>query len=205
MPNNRLLPFDPIVPRNDSTDEELYFYIVSCIFILISLRGCIPLDEQTLWTRDDGFAISTEKSYLDIEMIYQFLRDESYWAQAIRKELVSASIEHSTLCYGIYEGDPREGQAKQVGFARVVSDLVRFSWLGDVLVLPEYRGRGLSKWMMGIIVEHPKLKGTSFNLGTNDAHGLYAQYGFQPIDKVENRMARPVDWDAVYAGHGLEK
>ncbi|WP_144513919.1 GNAT family N-acetyltransferase [Bacillus sp. FJAT-22090] len=147
----------------------------------------------------DGFFISTDKSFLDIEVIYDFLSNESYWLKGTTMEIVKASIENSVFCYGVYEGNPANGSAKQIGFARVVSDLVRFSWLGDVFILPEYRGRGLSKWLVGIITEHPKLKGTSFQLATNDAHTLYAQFGFKPLDRIENRMARPLDWDAINA------
>lgn len=161
-----------------------------------------PTQEQ-LWTRSDGFTISTNKDHLDIEAIYQFLRHESYWANGIAKELVQAAITHSSLCYGIYEGNPSIGPAKQVGFARVVSDFVRFAWLGDVFVLPDYRGKGLSKWLMSLIVEHPHLKGTSFLLATQDAHSLYAQYGFQPLGQIENRLARPLNWDDVYSGYNL--
>jgi len=155
------------------------------------------------WTREDGFTIHMDKRFLDLEAIYQFLTQESYWAKEIKKEMVQAAVEHSTLIFGIYDGDPSKGAAQQVGFARVVSDLVRFAWLGDVFVLPQYRGRGLSKWLMSIIVNHPKLKGTSFNLGTRDAHSLYAQYGFKPLAQVENRMARPMSWPAIYEGYGL--
>jgi ribosomal protein S18 acetylase RimI-like enzyme len=156
-------------------------------------------NEQTLWTNNKGFTISTNKSFLDTEVIHNFLSKESYWFKGITKELVIASIENSILCYGIYEGNPTHGSAKQVGFARVVSDLVRFSWLGDVFILPEYRGRGLSKWLMSIITEHPKLIGTSF------AHSLYEQYGFKPLGQIENRMARPLDWESVYEGYKIKK
>ncbi|MFT9847747.1 GNAT family N-acetyltransferase [Aneurinibacillus sp. REN35] len=159
--------------------------------------------EQALWRREDGFVISTDKRHLDTEMIWRFLAEESYWASGIPRELVATAIEHSILCYGIYEGDPSTTAAKQVGFARVVSDFTRFSWLADVFVLPKYRGSGLSKWMLSLIVAHPKVKGTSFMLATNDAHGLYAQYGFAPLDKIENRMARSLDWEKVYEGHGI--
>ncbi|MFD0769017.1 GNAT family N-acetyltransferase [Bacillus sp. CGMCC 1.60114] len=160
-------------------------------------------NEQTLWTNSDGFTISTNKSYLETDVIFEFLNKESYWVKGIAKELVISSIENSTICYGIFEGNPTNGYAKQVGFARVVSDLVRFSWLGDVFVIPEYRGRGLSKWLMSVITEHPKLKGTSFLLATKDAHSLYAQYGFKALEQIENRMARPLDWADVYKGYDL--
>ncbi|WP_141432927.1 GNAT family N-acetyltransferase [Bacillus sp. 03113] len=162
------------------------------------------LENEVLWTKD-GFAISTDKNFLNIDVIHDFLSKDSYWVKGITKELVKASIENSILCYGVYEGNPANGSAKQVGFARVVSDLVRFAYLCDVFILPEYRGQGLSKWLMGTITEHPKLKGTGFMLATKDAHGLYAQYGFKPLDQIEKRMARPLDWEAVYEGYNIHR
>ena len=161
--------------------------------------------EKSLWRNDEGFTISTNKNYLDIDVIHDFLNNESYWVKGIPKELVEAAIQNSILCYGIYEGNPENGPVKQVGFARVVSDLVRFSWIGDVFILQEYRGRGLSKWLMHVITEHPKLKGTSFQLATRDAHSLYAQYGFEPLGQIENRMSRPLDWKSVYKGYNLNE
>lgn len=161
-------------------------------------------DQQAQWSREDGFVISTDKRFLDVETISRFLNEESYWAKGIPRELVQLAIENSIICYGIYDRDPMAAGAKQVGFARVVSDLVRFSWLGDVFVLPEYRGKGLSKWLMSVIVEHPYLKGTSFNLATKDAHGLYEQYGFKPIDRPQDRMIRPLDWETVLKAHGCK-
>lgn len=158
-------------------------------------------NEQTIWTNDEGFTVSTNKSFLDIDVIHNFLSNDSYWVKGISKDLVMASIENSILCYGVFKGDPTKGTAKQVGFARVVSDLVRFSWLGDVFILPEYRGRGLSKWLLNIITKHPKLKGTSFQLATKDAHSLYSQYGFKPLEQFEKRMARPLNWEDVYEGY----
>lgn len=162
-------------------------------------------NQKTIWTNNDGFTISTNKSFLDTEVIHNFLSNDSYWVKGIAKELVEASIENSILCYGVYEGTPKNGSVKQVGFARVVSDLVRFSWIGDVFILPEYRGLGLSKWLMSVITEHPKLKGTSFQLATRDAHSLYAQYGFKPLGQIENRMSRPLDWETVYKGYKINK
>ncbi|MFE8702277.1 GNAT family N-acetyltransferase [Cytobacillus sp. FJAT-54145] len=153
--------------------------------------------KETIWTHDDFF-ISTDKSLLELEVIYRFLHHDSYWAKGIDRNLVEEAIRNSILCYGVYEGTLE--QRKLVGFARVVSDLVRFSWLGDVFILPEYRGRGLSKWLMSIIIEHPQLKGTSFNLSTEDAHALYQKYGFKPLTKIENRLARPLDWEAINEG-----
>ncbi|MCM2676609.1 GNAT family N-acetyltransferase [Alkalicoccobacillus plakortidis] len=151
------------------------------------------------------FTISTDKQYLDIDAIHNFLTKDSYWwAEDTPKELVIAAIDNSILCYGVYDQDPTNNEAKLVGFARVISDLVRFSWLCDVFILPDYRGRGLSKWLLEVITEHPQLSGTRFNLGTNDAHTLYEQYGFSALKEPERRMERPIDWGKIYKGYSLE-
>lgn len=155
--------------------------------------------ENGLWIKEDGFYISNNKEFLDPSAIHQYLKNEAYWwDEGVTFEIINELIRNSTLCYGIYEGNPEKGQGKQAGFARVVSDLVRFSWLGDVFVLPQYRGKGLSKWLIETIVSHPRLKGTNFMLATQDAHTLYSRFGFEPLTQVENRLARPLNWEEVY-------
>jgi N-acetylglutamate synthase-like GNAT family acetyltransferase len=82
-------------------------------------------------------------------------------------------------------------QQKLIGFARVISDFATFGYLADVFILPDKRGKGLSKWLMKIIIEHPQLQGLRrFTLATRDAHGLYAQFGFTPFDRPERWMQR---------------
>jgi N-acetylglutamate synthase-like GNAT family acetyltransferase len=144
------------------------------------------------WEKD-GFTIYTDKQYLDTDVIHHFLSVDSYWAKGITMEKVKKSIEKSSICFGMYEGDPAKGEAKQIGFVRAVTDFVRFAWIMDVFVLPEYRGGGLSKWMMETMVEQSELKDVrKMMLCTYDAHGLYEQYGFQTIDDPEIFMQRKI-------------
>ncbi|WP_248892934.1 GNAT family N-acetyltransferase [Bacillus methanolicus] len=103
----------------------------------------------TLWKKDE-FSISTEKSYLDMDVIFNFLNKESYWANGIPIEIVMESIKNTPLCFGIYKGDPTNGPAQLVGFGRVISDLSTFAYLADVFVLKPFRGLGLSKWLMSV-------------------------------------------------------
>ncbi|WP_027417637.1 GNAT family N-acetyltransferase [Aneurinibacillus terranovensis] len=141
------------------------------------------------WTKN-AFTISTDKTYLDLDVLHSFLSGESYWAAGVPRNILDKSIRNSALCFGVYEGNPAGGQAAQIGFARVISDLATFAYLADVFILPNYRGMGLSKWLMSIIVGHPELQNLRrFMLATNDAHGLYAQYGFSPIENPQNMMA----------------
>ncbi|MGG0240495.1 GNAT family N-acetyltransferase [Bacillus rhizoplanae] len=150
--------------------------------------------------KNNGYFISTNKDLLQIDIIHSFLSKDSYWAKGIHKELVVEAIRNSPLCYGVYDSETNQ----QVGFARVITDFVRFSWLADVFILPAYRGKGLSKWLMEMIVKHPKLKGTRFMLVTQDAHTLYEQYGFEKITEPEKFMIRKLNMGVVIESYGLE-
>lgn len=136
----------------------------------------------------NDFLISTDKSKLDITVIHQYLCNESYWAKNIPAGIVKKSIEGS-FCFGLYH------HKVQVGFARVITDHATFAYLADVFILEEYRGRGLSKWLIKEIMGHPGLQGLRrWMLATKDAHGLYARFGFQPYDKPERIMGlRPFE------------
>ena len=132
----------------------------------------------------DGFQISSDKSRLQIESIQDFLVGKSYWAQTRTLEQTKIAVENS-ICFGLYHGD------RQIGFARVVSDRATFAYIGDVFVLEEFRGRGLSKWLMDVIVSHPELQGLRrWVLATLDAHGLYEQFDFAPLRYPERWMER---------------
>ena len=128
------------------------------------------------------YEISTDQSRFDIDVIHNFLSN-SYWAKNISRALVERSIRHA-LCFGVF----RDG--KQVGFARVISDFSTFAYLADVFVLPKHRGQGVSKLLMEVILEHRDLQGLRrFMLATVDAHGLYKQFGFEPLDHPERYMS----------------
>jgi uncharacterized protein len=132
----------------------------------------------------DGFLISTDTARLDLGVIHAFLATQSYWAEGVPREIVARSIANA-LCFGVYDG------ARQIGFARVISDYATFAYLADVFIIKEYRGRGLSKAMMDAIIAHPHLQGLRrFTLATADAHGLYRTYGFTEPPHPERQMER---------------
>jgi GNAT superfamily N-acetyltransferase len=155
--------------------------------------GSGPNSETVAEYRRGDFLISTDREHLDLDVVHGFLTN-SYWAKGIPRKTVESSIQHS-LCFGIYEG----GDA-QVGFARVISDFATFAYVGDVFVLESHRGRGLSKWLMECITQHPALQNLRrWILTTRDAHGLYAQVGFTPVKSPERFMEiqRPNVYEAV--------
>jgi N-acetylglutamate synthase-like GNAT family acetyltransferase len=137
--------------------------------------------------RRDGFTVSTAPGRLDVDAIHAFLAT-SYWAEGIPREILERALRNS-LCFGLYEGEGR-----QIGLARVITDAATYAYLCDVYVLPEWRGRGLGIWMMECVMAHPDLQGLRrFSLVTRDAHELYRPFGFAEVASPGRHMeiARP--------------
>ena len=143
--------------------------------------------------RRGNFLISTDPTRLDLEAIAGMLK-RSYWASGRPRERTERALRNS-LVFGLYDGD------KQIGMARVVSDYAVFAYLCDVFILEEYRGEGLGKWLMETVFRHPDLQGLRrWTLTTRDAHGLYRQYGFDPMASPESWMER----FSPYPGEGRD-
>ena len=129
-------------------------------------------DEPREWVRGP-FVISTDRGRLDLDAVHGYI-STSYWAAGMPRAVLERAIENS-LIFGIYDG------SRQIGFARAITDRATYAYLSDVFVIEEYRGRGLSKWLMECVLAHPDLQGLRrFALFTRDAQGLYARYGFGP-------------------------
>jgi GNAT superfamily N-acetyltransferase len=134
------------------------------------------------WTRE-GFELSTDPARMDLEAVYGFI-SQSYWGRARSREVQRRAMENA-ICFGVFK------DGVQVAFARVVTDKAVFAYLADVFVLPDFRGRGLSKWIMEAVDAHPDLQGLRrFLLATRDAQGLYAKYGFRPLADPSVYMER---------------
>ena len=138
---------------------------------------------QLLETHRDQFTISTDPTRLDVDAITDMLA-RAYWAQGRTREMIQRYLQHSLL-FGLYDG------SRQIGLARVVSDYTTFAWLCDVFIHEEYRGLGLGKWLMETVHSHPELQGIRrWMLATNDAHGLYSQFGWVPLEPPERWMMK---------------
>lgn len=129
------------------------------------------------------YRISDNQDALDVNAIYDLLKS-SYWAADCSREIIETGIKNS-LGFGLYT---ETGQ--QVGFMRVVTDYATFSWVCDVIIHPDHRGKGLGKWLMQFLVEHPAISHTKMLLGTRDAHGLYEQYGFKRLEMMRRESVR---------------
>jgi len=132
------------------------------------------------WSKAE-FTVSDRNEDMDIPMIHGFLTT-SYWAKGIDKSTIERAIANS-LCLGVFQNE------KQIGFGRAITDRSTFAYLADVFILEEYRGRGLGKWLVDCFLEHQELQGLRrWLLATLDAHGLYRQKGFVPLQEPQRFM-----------------
>ena len=132
-------------------------------------------------TEHGEYEISCDKERLDVGAIDAFL-ERSYWSPGVPRTVVQRAISNS-VCFGVYQS------ARQVGFARVVTDKTTFAYMADVYILEPHRGRGLGKRLVEFIMAHQDLQGLRrFMLVTRDAHGLYGQFGFGPVATPERLM-----------------
>lgn len=130
------------------------------------------------------YTVSDDPTRLDVHAMHAYLR-RAYWSERIPLEVLERAVRGS-LCIGAYDS-----RGAQVGLTRYVSDYATFCYVCDVYVLEEHRGRGLSKAMLALGMDHPKLQGLRrWSLVTADAHGLYKQFGFTAPLRPERYMER---------------
>ena len=127
--------------------------------------------------------VSTDKNKLNIPFIQNFLKDV-YWAAGRTIEEVKTTID-SSFCFGIYLDD------KQIGFCRVITDYVVFTYVMDVFIAEEHRGKGYSSILIENMMNEPKLKEVKiWRLATSDAHFLYEKFGFNSLAHPEKMMEK---------------
>ncbi len=132
----------------------------------------------------DTITISTDDEKLDIAYVYNFLK-ETYWGKGRTYEGMKVMIKNSSVNFGMYDGD------KQIGFARVLTDTLRFAYILDVFIDQEYQSRGLGLRLMKYVLEHESMKNVDkVALGTRDAHGVYEKLGFTALESPEIWMEK---------------
>jgi GNAT superfamily N-acetyltransferase len=130
----------------------------------------------------DGFSIDDDIDRIDFEIVHSWLTT-SYWSPGISREKVERAARGSATVIGAYVGD------QLAGYARVVSDKATFAWLCDVFVDEAFRGRGIAKAMVRFALDlpySPELR--RWILATRDAHSIYAECGFTPLENPERWM-----------------
>ena len=133
------------------------------------------------WRSETGYVVSDEVERLDRAFTWQWLANESYWAQGRTRDVMDRAIDGS-LCFGLFAPT-----GEQVGFCRQVTDGATFAFLSDVFVIAEHRGTGAGTFLVRTAILHPTIADVRQQaLRTMDAHGLYAKFGFREITPDEH-------------------
>lgn len=129
------------------------------------------MDDRPVERLRGDLLVSTVRARLDVDAVLSMLRN-THWAHSMDRETLERAIANS-LCVGVYES------GRTIAFARAVTDLSTYAYLTDVVVAPAHRGRGLGRWMVELLLEHPELQGLRrIALLTRDAQWLYEPFGF---------------------------
>jgi GNAT superfamily N-acetyltransferase len=135
-----------------------------------------------------GFEVDDDRGRIDVDAVHDFVSNHSYWAPGRPRDEQERLVREAQRVVGVYDED------RQIGFARAVSDGASVTYLADVYVLPEYRGRGLGVELVREMVENGPYADKRWMLHTADAHALYAKFGFgPPSERVMERPRRKED------------
>jgi GNAT superfamily N-acetyltransferase len=131
----------------------------------------------------DGYELDDDRTRIDRDAVHAYLGGESYWAKGRSREVQDALIDGAARVVGLYHAD------EQIGFSRTLSDVHAHSYLADVYVLDEHRGRGFGVELVRFSVDEGPLARTTWLLHTQDAHDLYRKFGFtEPSERVLERQ-----------------
>ena len=125
-----------------------------------------------------GYELDDDVERIDLDAVHRYLAEESYWAEGRPRDVVADLVRGATRVVGLYYVG--ETASVQVGFARTFSDGHTLSYLADVYVLQEHRGKGLGVELVREAVEGSPLVHTRWLLHTRDAQRLYERFGFGP-------------------------
>lgn len=120
--------------------------------------------------------IDDDPARLDLDAVWHFLSTEAYWARWRTRDDVARQVASAWRVVGAYV------DGRQVGFARAISDGVALAYLADVYVLPQHRGVGIARALVGALVEEGPGADFRWLLHTQDAHDLYRGFGFAEPD-----------------------
>jgi len=135
-------------------------------------------------TLGDRYELDDDPARIDRDAVHAYLT-RSYWAEGRSRETQDALVDAAARVVGLY----RDGE--QVGFSRAISDGHVQSYLADVYVLEEHRGRGLGVELVRFSVDEGPLATTKWYLHTRDAHELYRRFGFvEPSERALERTSR---------------
>lgn len=132
-----------------------------------------------------GYVLDDDRGRVDLDEVHRFISEDSYWAAGRPREHMRGLIERADRVVGVFYGNA------QVGFSRTVdSPDAGLTYLADVYVLHEHRGKGLGVELIRFSVDEGPFAANRWVLHTKDAHALYAKFGFAAGERLLERPRR---------------
>ena len=133
------------------------------------------------WSRGN-FAVTTDRSRFDMDFVVRSL--QGAWRRGAKRESIEGAFANS-LSFGLFDG------RKQIGCVRAVTDRTFVSWVCDLFLDPSCRGKGLGRWLMECVMNHPDLVGTRLVFSSvPESQAFYERVGFKPMDRGYSMPAR---------------
>ncbi|MEL6180664.1 MAG: GNAT family N-acetyltransferase [Myxococcota bacterium] len=106
----------------------------------------------------------------------------AYWNPHLTPEQIGQAWAASPVRVGAV--DVQTGAL--IGIARALTDRTGHVWIYDVMVAPNWRGRGVGRAVVGLLLDHPQVRAVpSVLLATRDAQSFYASLGFKTIARSD--------------------
>lgn len=110
----------------------------------------------------------------------QALLNGTYWAASRPRYEIARHLRESVLTLAALNGD------KLVAYARVGTPGPNVGYLFDVVVEPDFRGRGVGVELVRRVLDHPSVAGLPrIMLDTRDAMSLYGRFGFRELTRTD--------------------
>ncbi len=144
-----------------------------------AVRAANPAAPTPAFLAAEGLRLHAALGPEDVPAVEALLAGE-YWWEELPRELIGPVHLEATAWVGA-----RAPDGALVASARAVAN-PRHAWIYDVVVARPWRGKGLGKRLMELLLDHPAVRRARFvQLVTRDAQGLYARFGF--VDAARRR------------------
>jgi N-acetylglutamate synthase-like GNAT family acetyltransferase len=121
-----------------------------------------------------GIQFCVEKAKVDLDRLEELFQIGAFWARNRRREDLVVAIDNSDPVVTVWD------DRRLIGFARATSDCVYRATIWDVVVHPDYRGRGVGRKLVETVLTHPRVNRVErVYLTTTHQQKFYEHIGFQ--------------------------
>ncbi len=121
----------------------------------------------------------------ELRDLYRFTR----WGRSRSLEDIARMLEGTTMCFSVRHGE------KLIAFCRILTDFVFRGSLWDIMVHPDFQGKGIGSALIDYALSHPAIRSIPLILTyTSELEPFLAQYGFERKEGALMLLRRPIEY-----------